>query len=214
MPNKRFHIANILTVFRIVIVPFFILSLFGQSLFSGVAALVLFFTAAVSDYLDGVCARKYRLQSGFGEFVDPLADKILVGAAFLSFTLFPEFNIPLWLVIIILVRELVVTLLRVVAIKKKTPLKTEYSGKIKTAFQMLSIVVILVMLLIKKAVLSARPSLMSEESTEFWRTLFGQNPGTFIYFLPLLLVSLSAVLALFSMGHYVLKNRHIISTLR
>lgn len=209
-PKLIYHIANILTLFRVILVPFFIYSIFGSTVISGFIALILFLLASISDYYDGYFARKYKIESRFGEFFDPLADKMLIGGAFISFAILPDFSIPFWLVFIILAREIFVTLLRVVAIKKSRPVKTEYSGKIKTAFQMCTIIIILILLLIKKLFLSIRPGVAYESSEMTWIRLFGQQSGVIIYYLPLILVMVSASIALFSMIQYIMKNRRVL----
>ncbi len=204
-------IANLLTAVRVIIVPFFILSVFGLSVASSISSLLLFGTAALSDYLDGWFARKTGTGSRFGEFFDPLADKLLVGGAFISFALLPDLLVPFWLVVIILLRELFVTLLRVVAIRKNRPIKTEFSGKLKTAVQMASIVLILMLLLVKRAVTASRMSAglpLPQGGYDGWLLLF-DRAGRIMYFIPLVLVSVSAGLALLSMVRYITKNRSL-----
>ncbi len=217
MSGYRFHIANILTLFRIVLIPFFMLLIFGNSVFSAVAALVLFVLAGLSDYLDGLFARRLGLHSAFGEFLDPLADKLLVGSAFIAFVLLPELYIPFWLVSVILLREVFVTLLRIVAIKRASPMKTEYLGKIKTAFQMLTITVVLSLLILHRAA-ADRYLLSGGGSVRFShnvRILFGSaGKNGIIQALPLVLVSASALLAFVSMVQYVIKNRELFSRSR
>ena len=200
------HISNILTLFRIFLVPPFIVFVFRKSIISGFISLLLFIIAAISDYFDGYFARKWNIRTPIGEFMDPLADKILVCGAFVAFMLLPDFYIPAWIVAIILFRELLLTVLRVVAIKRERPIVTEFSGKIKTAFQMFSIVCLLMLLAIKKALLYRNPELIGDNSIGLWTGLFGDTLGAFLYYFPLLLVSLSASLALFSMFHYIAKN--------
>jgi len=199
------------------LVPFFILLVFGHTIFSGVAALTLFVAAAVSDYLDGLFARKLGLHSVFGEFLDPLADKLLVGSAFISFALLPELHIPIWLVAIILLREFFVTILRIAAIKRSVPMKTERLGKIKTAFQMITIIAILFLLMIDRV--STGSVFFSGGPTVRLvcplRILFSNSgPNTFIRVLPLILVSVSALLAFISMVQYIIKNHALLTISR
>ena len=191
---------NILTVFRVLLVPFFIYALFGMSIQSAIASLLIFIIASISDYFDGYLARKFNARSRLGVFLDPLADKILTGGAFISFVILPDFNVPLWLVLVILLREVTVTILRLISIKRNRPVRTEYSGKIKTAFQMFSIISILLLLCIKRIFLSIRPGLDSGGEAEFWIRLAGPVSGPICYFIPLVLISISAVLAFASMG--------------
>jgi phosphatidylglycerophosphatase A len=197
------HTSNILTFFRIALVGPFVVSLFGESICSGILSILFFLIAAISDYLDGYFARKYGISSQFGEFMDPLADKLLVGSAFISFTFMPDLRIPLWLVGVILLREVTVTLMRIAAVKEKKPIATEFSGKLKTAWQMFSILYILFLLCAEKVLflLKSNPRFgamfaLAEEWIE-----------TVMRFLPPALVSISAVLAFFSMVQYIIKNR-------
>lgn len=201
------HIANLLTTLRVVIVPFFICAVFGMSVFSKAAALVLFGLASLSDYFDGYFARKHNSQSKFGEFLDPLADKLIVGGAFISFALLPDLLVPLWLIVIILSRELFVTLMRVAAIRKNRPITTEFSGKVKTAVQMSTIIVILVLLLLKRILIAKEMSLMLQRGPDVWVELFGAAAGLFLYYIPPVLTAISALLALVSMAQYIGKNR-------
>ena len=200
------NIANSLTIFRIIIVPFFIYAVFGVTVLSGFAALVLFLFASFSDYLDGYFARKYNTRSRFGEFLDPLADKLLVGAAFICFALIPDFRIPFILIVLILAREIFVTIFRIVAMKKEKPLKTERLGKVKTAVQMVTINIILILLLIKKLGLSLHPEIGIESGFPVWIELFGRVAGLSMYYTPLILIAVSASFALISMIQYVIRN--------
>jgi CDP-diacylglycerol--glycerol-3-phosphate 3-phosphatidyltransferase len=200
------NIANSLTIFRILVVPFFIFSILGVTVLSGSVALILFLLASLSDYLDGYFARRYNIHSRFGEFLDPLADKLLVGAAFICFALVPDFNIPFILIVIILVREVFITALRIVAMKKGRPLKTERLGKLKTVVQMLTINIILILHLIKKIGLSLHPEIGIESGYSGWIELFGRGAGLSMYFTPPILIAISACFALLSMIQYVTRN--------
>ena len=196
------HIANLLTIVRVLIVPFFIAAIFGMSVFSKAAALVLFGIASLSDYFDGYFARRRKRKSRFGEFLDPLADKLIVGAAFISFALLPDLFVPFWLIVIILSRELFVTLLRVVAIRKNRPVTTEFSGKLKTAVQMFTIIIILVLLFWKRIKLSVPIQAGPGE----WVAIVGDPFGLFLYYTPIVLIAVSATIAAVSMVQYIGKN--------
>mgnify|MGYP005832172083 CR=1 FL=1 len=212
-------IPNVLTVFRISLVPFFVLTLFRQKPASASVALVLFAVAALTDYFDGFLARKLQTQTCIGEFLDPLADKLLVGGAFVSFSFIPELGIPLWLVLIILLREAAVTLLRVIAIRRGASMKTELGGKIKTAVQMFSIAVILVLFFLMRTSFlrgqitgwSPGSSTISDGDIQgIWELVFGARTGRIIRWFPIILVSVSATVSFFSMLQYILKNRSLL----
>ena len=127
--------ANIITIVRIILIPFFLIALFGQSFPSLLAALIIFTVASLSDFFDGFIARRRALHTRFGEFADPLADKLLVGSAFVGFLFFPFLRIPAWLVALILLREIFVTILRAVTIRKGKEMKTEYGKSKNTRFK-------------------------------------------------------------------------------
>jgi CDP-diacylglycerol--glycerol-3-phosphate 3-phosphatidyltransferase len=204
--------ANIITIVRIILIPFFLIALFGQSFRSLLTALIIFTLASLSDFFDGFIARRRALHTRFGEFADPLADKLLVGSAFVGFLFFPFLRIPAWLVALILLREIFVTILRVVAIRKGKEMKTEYSGKIKTFFHMVSVFIILIVIVLGKWVSVKGLSLDSISDAGFWVPLCGVRGALVLYHLPSVLVGVSAVLALISLVHYLVKNWSIVAT--
>lgn len=138
------NLANKLTIFRVIIVPFFVFFM----CFTGIEhrylyALILFIVASLTDMLDGKIARKYNMITSFGKFLDPLADKILVAAALVCFVELKWTSA--WVVCIILAREFVVSGVRLVAAgsDKKVVIPAGWLGKIKTAVTMVAICVIL-----------------------------------------------------------------------
>src|SRR5690348_16079048 len=104
------NIANVLTVLRLVLVPFFAVCLFLPGTGWRVAALVVFAVASITDHLDGELARRYGLITDFGKIADPIADKALTGAALVCLSILGE--LPWWVTVLILVRELGITVLR------------------------------------------------------------------------------------------------------
>ena len=137
-------IPNILTVFRILLTPFFIFFLFNESESSGVYSLIIFTVASFTDAYDGYYARKYNAVSESGKFLDPLADKILVSSAFISFAVLGLIDI--WMVAIIILRDLFVTLLRMRMKKGGESLVTSNIAKSKTAAQLITIIFTLIYL--------------------------------------------------------------------
>jgi len=190
-------------------VPFIIFFIFKPGPEAGILALALFLTASVSDWLDGYFARKFKTQSEFGVFLDPLADKLVTGGVFLSVAFIPELAVEIWIIMVILIREVFITLLRIIALRSKEPVKTEYSGKVKTFFQMFTITLILVQLFFYKYLVQENPQTALKGAKQFWVELCGQSKGIFIYRFPIILVSVSAFLAIYSMIEYILKNRHL-----
>lgn len=140
------NLANKLTIFRVIIVPFFVFFMsFGGIEHRYLYALILFIIASITDMLDGKIARKYNMITSFGKFLDPLADKILVAAALVCFVELKWTSA--WVVCIILAREFVVSGVRLVAAgsDKKVVIPAGWLGKIKTAVTMVAICVILFM---------------------------------------------------------------------
>ncbi len=144
MFKANFNLPNVLTVLRVILVPFFIYFLFQDDFFFRLYALIVFALASFTDLIDGYLARKWKQETEFGKFLDPLADKILVISSFLTFILLDE-QIELWMVLLIIARDMLITSLRWLAIRSGTSLHTTMMGKIKTAFQMGAIFVILVL---------------------------------------------------------------------
>ena len=138
------NVPNILTVFRILLTPLFIYLLFSDFLFSNLFALLVFVLASITDAYDGYYARKYNVETEIGNFLDPLADKILVSSAFISFYLLAL--IDLWMVVVILFRDLLITFLRIAMKRNGYSLKTSRIAKSKTAVQLTLIIFTLVFL--------------------------------------------------------------------
>jgi cardiolipin synthase (CMP-forming) len=138
------NLPNSLTILRVVLVPFFIYCLFIDELAYKIYALIIFIFASLTDFFDGYLARKWRQETEFGRFLDPLADKILVTSSFLTFLLLDE-QIEIWMVLCIIFRDMLITCLRWIAIRTGTSLQTTMMGKLKTAFQMTAIFLLLIL---------------------------------------------------------------------
>lgn len=139
------NLPNKLTLARVILVPIFVFFLLTDFVpFSPVIALVIFIAASVTDALDGHIARKNNLITNFGKFLDPLADKVLVVSALLCFVeLGIISSVP---VIIIVAREFMVSGLRLVTANEGVVVPAGIWGKLKTAFTMVTIVIILIFL--------------------------------------------------------------------
>ena len=105
------------------------------------AALAVFIIASVTDFLDGRIARKYKLVSTFGKFADPLADKLLVISAMVIFVEWGQ--IPSWIAMIVIARELAITSLRIIAAANGIIMAAGWSGKIKTACTMVGLCIMM-----------------------------------------------------------------------
>jgi CDP-diacylglycerol--glycerol-3-phosphate 3-phosphatidyltransferase len=140
----KLNIANSLTLFRIALTPIFIIFLFYEHPNAKLWALMVFLVASITDALDGYFARKHDQVTEQGRFLDPLADKILILSALISFAVLEI--IPFWMVGLIIFRDLFITGLRVVMNNKGFQMVTSNIAKAKTSFQVVIIVTILLYL--------------------------------------------------------------------
>ena len=132
------NLPNTLSIIRLVLIPAVVISLhFDEELGSFLAALF-FGMAAITDLLDGFYARKYRVVTALGKFLDPLADKLLVSATMIM--LLSLDRIPAWIVILILTREMAVTGLRAIAGAEGKVIEASSLGKYKTTFQFVALI--------------------------------------------------------------------------
>lgn len=139
------NVPNILSVIRILLSPVFLIMFLSSDVTLQRLSLVVFFAAVLTDWYDGWHARKYESITNFGIFIDPLADKVLTSFAFYLFYLLGF--MPLWMLIIIALRDIVVTLIRSYDEYKGITLKTSFIAKAKTFFQMSYIFLILFLLI-------------------------------------------------------------------
>jgi CDP-diacylglycerol--glycerol-3-phosphate 3-phosphatidyltransferase len=136
---SSWNIANALTVLRLALVPVFLVLLFhddGDDAVWRVLAWVVFAVASVTDRIDGELARRRGLVTNFGVIADPIADKALIGAALIGLSLLDE--LPWWITVVILVREVGVTLLRFFVIRHGV-MPASRGGKAKTLLQAVAI---------------------------------------------------------------------------
>lgn len=136
------NLPNFLTGFRLLLVPVFIyyLTIFSDSEFNQWIAAIFYFVAAMTDVLDGYLARKNNQITNWGKIADPIADKALTGAAFIGLSILAV--IPWWIAIVILVREIAVTILRFYVIRRGV-IPASRGGKAKTLSQNIAIVAFL-----------------------------------------------------------------------
>ena len=138
-PVSAWNVANGLTVFRLVLVPFFVIALFwgtGHETSWRIVAWAIFAVASVTDRFDGDIARKRGLVTEFGKLADPIADKALIGAALVGLSVLGE--LWWWVTLVVLAREVGVTLLRFWVIRHGV-IPASRGGKIKTFLQAVAI---------------------------------------------------------------------------
>jgi CDP-diacylglycerol--glycerol-3-phosphate 3-phosphatidyltransferase len=133
------NIANLLTGLRLALVPVFLVALFaddGHETRWRIAAFVVFAVAVITDRFDGALARSYGMVTEFGTLADPIADKALIGAALVGLSLLGE--LPWWVTVLILVREIAITVLRF-ALLNRGVIPSSRGGKLKTLVQAIAI---------------------------------------------------------------------------
>lgn len=137
------NLPNKLTIFRVILIPFFVFFLLAPYFpeYGKYIATAIFIVASLTDMADGKIARKYNLVTNFGKFMDPLADKLLVCSAMIC--LVDLKLIPVWVVLIIISREFIISGFRLVASDNGIVIAASYWGKFKTTFQMLMVIVII-----------------------------------------------------------------------
>ncbi len=175
------NLPNKLTIVRVLLIPAFVVFMLAPVPFGNLIALIIFIAASLTDTLDGYIARKYNLITDFGKFMDPLADKLLVCSAMIC--LVAKDQLQAWVVIVIVAREFVISGFRLVASDNGIVIAASMWGKVKTVFQMVMIIVLL---------LDIR--------------------NMFFYVLGQILVYTSLVLTVISLVDYILKNKQVFGT--
>jgi CDP-diacylglycerol--glycerol-3-phosphate 3-phosphatidyltransferase len=137
------NLANKITILRILSIPLFVFfmstDIFGE--YGKWIALTIFCLASITDLIDGYLARKYNCITSFGKFIDPLADKLLVGAALICLV---GLNLlQAWVVVVIISREFIISGFRLVASDRGVVIAASVWGKVKTTFQMIMIIVLI-----------------------------------------------------------------------
>ena len=162
--------ANRLTLSRLVLTILFVVALNSQWQYGRTMALILFILAGVTDFVDGEVARRYESETNFGKLMDPLVDKILIAAAFIS--LVPLKAVPAWAATIVVARDFLITGLRLMASAKGVVLPAERLGKHKTSWQIATVLFFLLLL-------SARELQYAQGDTLWWVRAWHQG-GRFL----------------------------------
>jgi CDP-diacylglycerol--glycerol-3-phosphate 3-phosphatidyltransferase len=187
---------NIITATRIILTPIFVWLMVSQDATLVQISAAVFLVAAITDWYDGWYARKYNAGSAFGRFFDPLADKVLVGAALFAFVFLDLLNI--WMVIIIVGRDVLVTLLRVAADRRHQPVVTSQLAKWKTAMQLVFLWYIVAVYTMQNV---------------GWIKAQVTPPVLATFFSPWIIngsMILLTLLSLITAAQYLLENRHIL----
>jgi CDP-diacylglycerol--glycerol-3-phosphate 3-phosphatidyltransferase len=190
------NLPNKLTVSRFLLTIAFVAAIYSPLPYHETIAMVLFVSAAITDYYDGMIARRDKLITNFGILMDPLVDKILVCSAFIAFV--GRQWLPAWMAVIIVARELAVTGLRLLAASKSVVLSAEALGKYKTTMQIIAIV----------------STLVRGSYTQWgeWSKAFFSFPIFGVPWVELFAIAsqwLAVILTLVSGAQYMWRNRHL-----
>ena len=191
------NLPNRLTAARFILTGVFVATLSLEWPFARTTGLVLFIAAGITDYLDGSIARQRNLVTDFGKLMDPLADKIMMAAAFIL--LVPLDAFPAWVAVVIISREFAITGLRLLAANKGIVLPSERMGKHKTVWQIVTVCFFLLLLSIKEFATAG-----FGRSGMWWTLAWNVGGG--------ILIALALILTLYSGVGYIWKNRALISS--
>ena len=137
------NLPNKITVFRVVMIPLFVVFMLVPGIpYGEYLALLVYTIACTSDAFDGYLARKYNMITDFGKFMDPLADKLLVCSALICFV--EKGSMPAWIVLVIIAREFIISGFRLVASNRGIVIAASMWGKSKTVVQMIACFVLIV----------------------------------------------------------------------
>ena len=137
------NLPNKLTLLRMALIPFFVIFAKMDALWAQIVAVIIYVAACVTDALDGHIARSRGMVTNFGKFIDPIADKLLVMAALVVLTY--QRRMPDWVCILMLAREFLVSGFRLVAVENGRVIAAGPLGKLKTVFQMVSTVALMLL---------------------------------------------------------------------
>jgi CDP-diacylglycerol--glycerol-3-phosphate 3-phosphatidyltransferase len=194
---------NKLTLCRIIVTPFFLFFLITDFVpYSVSIANLIFILASITDLIDGKIARKYNLITDFGKFLDPLADKMLMNAAFIGL-MCKGFCLPgssgAWLLFIVLTREFLVTSLRLVASNNGKVIAAGMLGKIKTVFQMIAIIAVMTFVQVWEIL----PNIINPKIASIIHT--------YLYWFGFALLWIATIMTVVSGIDYIAKNKEYIN---
>ena len=142
--NSQLNLANAITIARILLIPVFLVLLLGgiPEPYGDIGAAAVFILAAATDKLDGYVARRNEQITTLGQFLDPLADKLLIAAALIA--LVSQGRVAAWVAMLIIGREIAVSVLRIVGVSQGVSIPADKYGKLKTVLQIVYVVYVLV----------------------------------------------------------------------
>jgi len=186
--------ANRITLSRLALTVLFVVSLNSSWPYARTTALVIFLIAGLTDFIDGEIARRYGIITNFGKLMDPLVDKIMLAAAFIS--LVPLKAVPAWAATTIVARDFLITGLRLMASAKGRILPAESLGKHKTSWQVITVLFFL-------GLFSASELRFANEESVWWLRAWNQAGP--------ILVWITVALTLYSGVAYAWRHRELIA---
>ncbi len=186
--------ANRITLSRLGLTVLFVIALNSSWQYARTTALVIFVIAGLTDFIDGEIARRYGVVTNFGKLMDPLVDKIMVAAAFIS--LVPLKAVPAWAATAVVARDFLITGLRLMATAKGRILPAESLGKQKTSWQVITVIFFL-------GLFSASELRFASEESIWWLRAWNQAGP--------ILVWITVALTLYSGIGYVWRHREVIA---
>lgn len=187
--------ANRLTLSRLGLTILFVIVLNSEWQFGRTTALLLFIIAGITDFIDGEIARRYQFITNFGKLMDPLVDKIMIAAAFIS--LVPLKAIPAWAATVVVGREFLITGLRLLASSQGQVLPAENLGKHKTSWQIVTVVFFL-------ALLAVQELRYADGATAWWLRAWGEAGPALVW--------ITVALTLYSGLGYAWRHRAVVAT--
>jgi len=187
--------ANRLTLSRLGLTILFVIALNSEWQFGRSLALLLFIIAGITDFFDGEIARRYQFVTNFGKLMDPLVDKIMIAAAFIS--LVPLKAVPAWAATIVVARDFLITGLRLLASANGKILPAESLGKHKTSWQIVTVVFFLLLL-------AARELQYADGATPWWLRAWDQGGPALVW--------ITVALTLYSGLGYAWRHRSVVAT--
>lgn len=187
--------ANRITLSRLALTVLFVVSLNSSWQYARTTALVIFLIAGLTDFIDGEIARRYGIITNFGKLMDPLVDKIMLAAAFIS--LVPLKAVPAWAATTVVARDFLITGLRLMASAKGRILPAESLGKQKTSWQVITVLFFL-------GLFSASELRFANEESVWWLRAWNQAGP--------ILVWITVALTLYSGLAYAWRHRELIAS--
>jgi CDP-diacylglycerol--glycerol-3-phosphate 3-phosphatidyltransferase len=201
------NLANKLTLLRIFLLPFLIVFMYVNDFWTRIFALLIFILATITDIYDGIIARRTKTITTLGIFLDPLADKLIISAALISFVGMKDPHVPAWMVILIISREFIITGLRTLAASRNVIIPSDKTGKFKTTSQVVAIITLMVIMIISSALNEYKhittSQLLASSGANFYL-------GWFIAKFPFWLMLFTTLLTVYSGLSYLVKHNYIL----